>query len=645
MALQATDTLRAVSAAADTARLPTSVESPLPGGVAEVVRFLFNVPQWIQIGGFFLGIAVALWVAWQLWRRRGAIAGWVRTRQRGVQLGLAIGLFGAIALAGGAGMASWNYMQHDNGFCTGCHVMAEPFGQFTARAGKHDSLQCHDCHQQPITASIRQLYLWVAERPQEIGDHAKVPTAVCAQCHVKEGGERWERIATTAGHRTHLESDSSALAGIQCVTCHGEEVHRFVPVDRTCGQSGCHEAEKTGIVLGKMAQQTSLHCVTCHQFTAEVPRLATRDSAAGTLRPANEQCLSCHEMRQVLAEFDPTLDPHGGTCGMCHNPHEQATPAEAARTCAMAGCHDNWRNEPFHQGLAHRRVGQECVICHEPHRARLDASDCNACHERVRSAGRRLRVPPPPFDTLRALRRSATAPHGGDPVVTGFLGGGLEWQMPPPRPSLPAAQPDSFSHPQHRKLACLTCHATTGGHGRLTFEPPRGCQICHHQAPATSDCTSCHRAEELRTALAATLTVHVGREPPRTRTVAFDHRAHTRATCITCHVAAVTLTVAPAVGNCTACHDEHHAAARGCAACHAGSDWRKAHARPAEGHRDCDACHEPATIERLVPNRAFCLTCHEAQTDHYPTRECTVCHFLATPEQYRRHLKRGSEPR
>ncbi|MCA9722291.1 MAG: hypothetical protein KC489_07795, partial [Gemmatimonadetes bacterium] len=93
--------------------------------------------------------------------------------------------------------------------------------------------------------------------------------------------EDWERIATTAGHRTHLESDSTALKDVQCVTCHGAEVHAFLPASQTCGQSGCHENLK--ITLGKMAEQTTWHCNTCHQFTAEVPLLATRDSAAGTL--------------------------------------------------------------------------------------------------------------------------------------------------------------------------------------------------------------------------------------------------------------------------------------------------------------------------------------------------------------------------
>ena len=63
------------------------------------------------------------------------------------------------------------------------------------------------------------------------------------------------------------------------------------------------------IKLGGMAQQTTLHCVQCHEFTAEVPLLATRDSAAGTLRPGQGQCLACHEMRRMLEEFDVVAEP------------------------------------------------------------------------------------------------------------------------------------------------------------------------------------------------------------------------------------------------------------------------------------------------------------------------------------------------
>lgn len=609
-----------------------TVESPLPGGIAAVVRFfLQTVPQWVQIAGLFIGVTVALVVVILVWRRRAAIVTWVRTRPRTVRIALAAGIVAGTLGAAGFSAVSWNYMQHDNGFCTGCHVMSTAFTRFTQ--SEHATLSCHDCHQQSVFASMRQLYFWVAERPGEIGPHAKVPNAVCAKCHITGQKEVWQRIASTAGHRTHLESDSSALKGVQCVTCHAVEVHRFAPLDQTCAQAGCHDMNT--IALGKMQAQTALHCTACHRFTAEVPALATRDSAAGSLVPGERQCFSCHEMRQRLEgmNLDPSRDPHRGTCGMCHNPHRQQQPTAARATCTNAGCHDNWRDFPFHVGLQHRSAGRECTLCHLPHQARVDPSDCTGCHQAVRERGRELRVRPPlPFDTTRGIR-------------------GLSWVPPlePDRPkgkgdalstATPRAPPDSFPHDRHQTLACITCHATRTGHGRLTFETPRGCQFCHHDTPATSNCATCHDERARIAPHDVTVDVTVAGHAARPRPVTFRHDAHPTPACVACHTTRVTLDPEPLVATCQACHDDHHTAGRACAVCHGGADPRATHAALSEVHVRCDNCHAEPTVARLTPDRALCRTCHAAQQEHYPDRECTVCHFLASPEEFRARLRK-----
>lgn len=610
---------------------------PLPGGVAAVLRFFFNLPQWIQISGFFIGLAVGAYALWRLWRGRRAIWAWVQTRQRGVKIALLA--VSAAALLGFAGLSAvgWNYMQHDNGFCTGCHIMKGPFQRFTG--SKHDSLSCHDCHQQSIFASTRQLYLWVADRPEQISMHSKVPTRICAACHVQGDREKdkWKRIATTAGHRVHLESDSSALRGVECTTCHGLEVHRFVPVDSTCGQAGCHIG--TEIRLGKMAGQTGLHCIACHQFTADVPLLATRDSAAGTLRPGAQQCLGCHAMRAKLADFNPARDPHTQTCGMCHNPHEQTRPAEALKSCASAGCHADWRNEPFHVGVTHRRVAERCTTCHPPHGAKVDASDCAGCHAEVRARSGGRVQPPQPFDTTRALRQISWR-EVDEPEPRGKGDAHLPRDAPATAVLAPAVPADSFPHDRHKQLSCIACH-TAQGQRTLTFEAPRGCQICHHQAAATSNCASCHAAEELAPARAVTVPVAVVSHPARARTVPFAHMTHATLRCAECHTTPVTLEPAPAVTQCAACHAEHHTARRDCAACHGGVDSRAAHAPPAETHRGCDACHRSETVARLVPDRGLCVTCHLQQREHYRDRECTTCHLQSSPDEYRAHLRKA----
>lgn len=611
--------------------VPMPGPAPLPGGIAAVVRFFFNLPSWIQITGAILGALVVTATLILVWRRRVRIVTWVRTRPRTTRIVLIGGLAAVALLATGFGAVSWNYMQHDNGFCTGCHVMGPAYVRFTQ--SEHSTLSCHDCHQQSIAASMRQMYLWVAERPAEIGPHSKVPNAVCMTCHVTGEKEVWQRIASTAGHRTHLESDNAKLQGVQCVTCHATEVHHFAPLDRTCAQSGCHDMNT--IALGKMRDQTTLHCTTCHRFTAEVPALATRDSAAGTLVPGERQCFSCHAMQERLAgmNFDPSRDPHGGTCGMCHNPHQQDTPAAARATCATAACHADWRKVPFHTGATHRRATQSCTTCHLPHQARVDASDCTGCHESVRERSR-LR-PPLPFDTTRVQRRVSAVPERPlpPPKVKGDA---------PPLPPLPAAAPqDTFSHTRHRALACITCHVAARN-ARLTFTPPRGCQLCHHDAPSTSDCSRCHSSEARAAARDVTVRVAVATHTARERTVAFRHDRHASQRCVACHTAPVTLAADPASA-CRDCHESHHGAARDCRACHGAVDPRAAHAALSDMHVACDNCHAEKVVGQLVPNRSFCMTCHTGKDAHFADRECTTCHFLSTPEEFRRHLRAADD--
>ena len=393
------------------------VQSPLPGGIAHVVRFLLNtVPQWVQIGGVVLGVAVAAFVIWFLYTRRVAIRAWLASRTSGVKLAIAAVAVVLIAGTAALGTVTWNYTQHSNDFCSGCHIMNPAFQKFGAEKNKHAKLSCHDCHQQSLYASARQVYLWVAERPEKIGPHARVPNNVCETCHITKDTAAWQRVASTAGHRVHLESDSSALKNIQCVKCHGVELHRFASVNETCGQSGCHKPSETNIALGKMAEQTDLHCISCHAFTADVPLLATRDSARGTLVPGKPECLGCHKMQKVLADFDAAKDPHGGKCGTCHNPHVQKTAAAAANSCTTSGCHANWRDTPFHVGASHKQIASRCLTCHLPHAAKVDASNCEGCHLSVRSRGG-LR-PPLPFDTTKALRRADATPAPGPPEAT-----------------------------------------------------------------------------------------------------------------------------------------------------------------------------------------------------------------------------------
>jgi hypothetical protein len=615
-----------------------------------------------MVGGIILAAVVALAVLALLWRRRRAIVNWLLTRNRGIKLAMAGAVGAVLLLVVGMGVKSYDYVMHDNDFCGGCHIFV-PSGQLFVHPdtgtyllvnkpeGKHDTLSCHACHPFNIRNQTRTLLSWVLERPDEIPPHAKVPRQICEDCHVTgPAKDTWKRITTTAGHRTHLDSDSAALKDVACLTCHARTAHRFQPADTTCAQKGCHLTDEVKIRLGRMAarfdpanlkplpNEEQLYCNSCHQFTADAQFVAP-DSATGLLRPSSRQCFGCHEMRTLLGTFDPDEDPHGGSCGMCHNPHTDVRPKEALKSCTEAGCHSNWRSVDFHVGAAHRKVAARCQTCHSPHAARVDASDCTGCHVEVRKGGGRMR-PPLPFDTTQALQQSSLLIEPGRSRGRG--------DMPPPDDppgssiTAAASSSDTFSHQRHRRLACLTCHDLRARERTLTFEAPRGCQICHHQRPAASNCSNCHQDSELADPRRVTVQVAVPRHSLRPREVNFDHQSHRDVACVKCHQAPVSLAATPEAASCSGCHGDHHTVDRDCATCHRTAQIVTAHEPPVDAHLACDRCHTSATVAALTPTRSFCLACHDSEVDHYPPKECTVCHLQATPEGYRARLTGAS---
>jgi hypothetical protein len=626
------------------------VHSPLPDPVVAVVQWVFQRPGWMMISGLVVGVIVAAFVVRYLWRHRRQIWTWLATRSRGTKILMAstVGVF-LLAVAG-VGYKVNYYMEHDNNFCRGCHVFI-PAGQPFVRPdtgtylivnqlqGKHDTLECHDCHLPNKLVQAQELVLWMVDRPDKVPPHEKVRPEVCKGCHQLGAAKKfWQEIVTTAGHRVHFENDSLKKKNIECLTCHARSAHHFVPVDSTCAQQGCHLTADVSIKLGKMAGQTGLHCAVCHAFTAEVPKLATVDSATGTLRPGDKQCFSCHQMRVRAGDFDPARDPHKGKCGMCHNPHTNVKPADALKSCATSGCHSDWEKVEFHTGKIHRQAVEHCETCHTPHAARVDASDCAGCHERVRGSatGRGLK-PPLPFDTTKALRSVSAVP---DPIGPHGKGDAPP-DEDPPAALFSRAPADSFEHARHKDLPCLTCHTTSSKSADLSFKPPRGCQTCHHTAAAGRECRDCHDAAGMAAALPVSVTITVPEHAPVAREVPFQHARHQDLACRECHSTPVTLEPAPAVRQCQSCHAQHHTEAKDCAACHAGGHLAAPHTPPAVAHEQCADCHTPANVAELTPTRPFCLTCHQPQAEHYAAQECTTCHLDATPAAWRPRLTRA----
>jgi hypothetical protein len=212
-------------------------------------------------------------------------------------------------------------------------------------------------------------------------------------------------------------------------------------------------------------------------------------------------------------------------------------------------------------------------------------------------------------------------------------------QPPGGRTEVSVSPSDTFPHARHNRLACLTCHDLRSKE-RLMFEVPRGCQTCHHQRPARSDCATCHQPEELAEPRPVSVRVVVPQHPPRLRDVAFEHGRHERLECTGCHTMPVSLAPSDSVRTCAACHANHHAEGRACASCHRTDAIIAPHEQPVQVHQACAACHTPATVARLVPVRSFCLTCHSDDVDHFTPKECTACHFQSTPAELQPRLQR-----
>lgn len=536
---------------------------------------------------------------------------WARLGRRW-QVTAVAGLVVVVLGSSVAGYRQWSFMQHDNRFCTTCHLMVDPFQRFAQ--SEHSRLECHDCHRATVREEVHQLYSVIVDRPTEIKKHAHVPNRVCGRCHIQGDSTRWKIIANTAGHRKHLETRNPRLRSVECITCHGVSLHQFAPVDQTCGQAGCHAGQH--IRLGGMGA-VELHCTTCHNFLADARNLAV-DSLGRPLTPAARQCFSCHAMQQRVQNLDIAHDPHRGTCGMCHNPHTQTSPEQV--TCLKSGCHDTWRQVSFHRGVPNP---EQCKTCHQPHSWLVEGRNCTRCHPDIeRQAPTRNRSSAGPRAEHQAPNAVATLASAGPVDLSALL-----QDTARARPSLPR-----FSHGDHRQQNCASCHNSRVRHGQLRIRTAADCQRCHHSGPGRDQCATCHSAADLAQPLndlPKTFRLGIsGREV--SRNIPFPHARHTSAVaCTICH--SDTATRAPNTGLCGLCHGAHHRAERNCTTCHGDANPRVVHR--AASHANCAVaqCHGNRAPD-ITTSRQPCLLCHADRERHMPGVVCSQCHRVTNPE-------------
>lgn len=359
----------------------------LPTGASTLTRALFDRPQEAQWLALSVGALLFAAAAFLALRYRGAITGWLTTRSRPVTLALAsMALAGLLGL-GVLGWSGWQMTEHDNAFCTSCHLMHGPIARFYRT--RHRRVECHDCHKQSMFASMKELRLWVFERPERVPAHENsVPNEICLGCHTAgrvpegwtAGDERLKGVRTigsTVGHMVHLRSKQQP--GMACAQCHARPTtHVFRASNATCQQAGCHD--DITVKLGRM-QGLDLQCTNCHDFMRPAGTIkAPFESRERTLLPVRAQCEACHQMRDRLKGQSFSADPHREQCGLCHNPHRQVDAKVAAVSCASGGCHTRADTlSSFHLGLPPRALAH-CANCHNPHTWKARGKVCADCH-------------------------------------------------------------------------------------------------------------------------------------------------------------------------------------------------------------------------------------------------------------------------
>jgi hypothetical protein len=345
---------------------------------------------------------------------------------------------------------------------------------------------------------------------------------------------------------------------------------------------------------------------------------------------------------RVLVDM-PDPDPHEGACAACHNPHTQDTPADAAETCASAGCHDSAEGlTPFHEGVADH-VGVDCLYCHQAHDFAVDGSDCTACHTRIldddpsvprgRGGGAgAMAVPDPP--RRAAVRQAALTLHADVAPFAAWSAAAPGMSIRDAAPTLQEAptsqEATTFLHSRHADYACADCHSSATTHGAVTVSTVEGCRDCHHTERVDQTCASCHEESGSTTdphAVAQTLRL-LGEEVQRI--LPFDHELHASEECATCHTEGLGLSAAPL--DCASCHDDHHEPERSCMSCH---EPVLAEAHPIErAHVTCagSGCHTDGPFTTVPRTRQVCLGCHQDLVDHRPEEpDCAECHALPDP--------------
>jgi hypothetical protein len=411
------------------------------------------------------------------------------------------------------------------------------------------------------------------------------PDAQCAFCHkpAAGGGKRLAMPPEETCYACHARADRAAPTGEACGLCHvrapasapfeaATELRAAAPHDpRFFHESHAEE-----------------RCASCHAVAATP---AARENPG---RTAPGLCASCHGV--VKFSHDAHVNGARLACESCHAPEAAAARPRPCERCGRAveasrkvcpRCGEKLPPPgPEKAGLARLMpTHKDCYRCHPGVVAETPSEDCALCHDRVRVD----------FSGKGAIPRLAR----GDLV--------------------------GFSHADHERASCVTCH--TGEPARREGQaatPPtmESCRTCHaglarfEGKPVATACATCHAV--LRGPIAPEDHGELSRPIDHDQAFRKHHGDAAR----------------DPANKCLECHDLESS----CKSCHAVERpashtlrWRRSTHGEAMAHdrTGCTTCHEAS----------FCSDCHSLQAppDHkYTPRWAVGGHQLAARREEKR---------
>lgn len=452
-------------------------------------------------------------------------------------------------------------------------------------------------------------------------------------------------------------------------------------VDTTSLVTPTREDSLIGVARGGGGEATlKTECATCHEGAHAAP--------LGRSAAVSATCVDCHASSHAPVQAFYAGVVHGisiapdtmfvarVSCVGCHSDTTFAVPAGSQRQSAYDGMCTSCHGRRFAGMLARWRGGVEwraqAVAAYVGKAAADPRLAGDAARARVRGARQSLEL----LRTAGALHNVRGADQlfraALDSTAAAYTRAGV---AAPPRPAIGPGYAGNacmschygvesaratvfgqvFDHNSHllrADLACKECHSDASyfqGGGRSVpnedrdLNPKHGttrltaasCESCHHSPTTKVACTSCHTGDEhLKRAIRVTMALKLRPEKaPKSRVVGFQHVQHEKTECETCHTTPGSVRSVP---TCASCHTDHHKEkASGCVSCH-GSGMLATHTM--DTHYKCASCHERETVAKLLPDRAFCLSCHVKQATHEPGRECAPCHLRLSPTDVRRRM-------